>query len=136
MQFWGLDTAIDAQRHVEGAMQLLNLRYQHNSPPLLMDRPFDRILVESVLYQAFLLATRQPFASSPTFRVDPDFLRSTMSMLESSKPEGALFDEATLVLGTPPWLNCFILDMIRCCSGSAVAPGADDLRRLRAELQH
>lgn len=37
-----------------------DVRYQDTSSPLSMERPFDRMTVESVLYEAFLLQMRNP----------------------------------------------------------------------------
>ncbi|KAF6811379.1 fatty-acid amide hydrolase [Colletotrichum musicola] len=70
--FWGSDTSVDARKHIDGAMSLLKLRYADSNSPLSMARPLHRVTTESVLYQAFLLAIRQPFA--PNFQVDKQFL--------------------------------------------------------------
>ncbi|KAH7009619.1 hypothetical protein EDB80DRAFT_411600 [Ilyonectria destructans] len=107
---WGLDTVVDPRKHVAGAIKLLNLRYNDESCPLSMSRPFDRLTAESVLYQAFLLASRRPF--SPNFHVDGEFLDNTENILDCKKLIDALPMDSYPVLGIPLPLFRHILDII------------------------
>ncbi|TDZ41089.1 putative amidase [Colletotrichum trifolii] len=108
--FWGSDTSVDAKNHIDGAISLLNLRYEDRDAPLSMRTPLHRVATESVLYQAFLLAIRKPF--EPTFHVDPKFLARSEDVLNAKRLINTLSSESSLVLGLPLRLYRHITDII------------------------
>ncbi|KAI6354242.1 hypothetical protein MCOR25_008695 [Pyricularia grisea] len=67
---WSLDPELDARKHVAGAVNLVRwgrLCVSTGSAP-----HWNRVTIESVLYQALYLAIRRPL--DPDFHVDPEFL--------------------------------------------------------------
>ncbi|KAH9234454.1 hypothetical protein K456DRAFT_1749544 [Colletotrichum gloeosporioides 23] len=129
--FWGADTSLDARKHVDGAMSLLKLRYEDKSSPLSMSSTLHRLATESVLYQAFLLAARKPFA--PNFHIDPQFMAQSESFL-NNELINTLFSDSSLVLGLPLRLYrliTVIIDMLN----SPEHPGAETVTRLLQEIK-
>jgi hypothetical protein len=90
-------------------MKLLTLRYQNASDSVDMSSAFDRVLVESVLYQSFLLAMRNPF--SPNFHIDSYFLERTEELLESLTFWEASAAANSPVLGIPVPLYRLLLNI-------------------------
>ncbi|CAG9973278.1 unnamed protein product [Clonostachys byssicola] len=68
----------DRCHHVRGATQLLKMRYCQTTDPFPL-RPIDRVIIESVLCQHFLLTARHPFF--PNAFVDTEFWASMESVL-------------------------------------------------------
>ncbi|TLD21058.1 hypothetical protein PspLS_09253 [Pyricularia sp. CBS 133598] len=67
---WSLDPELDARKHVAGAVNLVRwgrLCANTGTAP-----QWNRVTIESVLYQALYLAIRRPL--DPDFHVDPQFL--------------------------------------------------------------
>ncbi|KIW74046.1 hypothetical protein PV04_02114 [Phialophora macrospora] len=108
---WGPDTVNDAPKHVAGAMKLLTLRYKNASDSVDMSSAYDRVLVESVLYQSFLLAMRNPF--SPNFPIDSYFLERTEEVLESLTFWEASAAANSPVLGIPIPLYRLLLNVVQ-----------------------
>ncbi|KAF6794660.1 hypothetical protein CSOJ01_13609 [Colletotrichum sojae] len=129
--FWGSDTSVDARKHIDGAMSLLKLRYADTNSPLSMTRPLHRVTTESVLYQAFLLAIRQPFA--PNFHVDKQFLTRSEDVLHVRSFLDSIFNESSLVLGLPLRLYRLITDIIDIINQNE-PPKQDVLIRIREEM--
>lgn len=110
-QMWGPpDKTLDARKHVDGAMSLLKLRYEDAGSPISMTRPLHRVNTESVLYQAFLLSMRKPFA--PNFHVDAQFLDRSEHVLNARKLVDVLPEDSSPVLGLPLPLYRLITDLI------------------------
>ncbi|KAK5289003.1 hypothetical protein LTR55_010249 [Exophiala xenobiotica] len=132
---WGPDLEHDASKHVAGAMHLLKLRYSSNnaSSSLSMTRPFDRITAESVLYQAFLLSMRRPFAVD--FQIDHHFLASTEHILESPTFQDASSAANSPVLGVPLPLYRLILDVIHL-GNSPHGVDAQTFSKLKREMKY
>ncbi|KAF6835323.1 fatty-acid amide hydrolase [Colletotrichum plurivorum] len=130
--FWGSDTSVDARKHIDGAMSLLKLRYADTNSPLSMTRPLHRVTTESVLYQAFLLAIRQPFA--PNFHVDKQFLTRSEDVLHVRSFLDSIFNESSLVLGLPLRLYRLITDIIDIINPNE-PPKQDVLIRIREEMK-
>ncbi|KAK5533576.1 hypothetical protein LTR23_009147 [Exophiala sp. CCFEE 6169] len=135
LKLWGPDLEHDASKHVAGAMHLLKLRYSSNnaSSSLSMTRPFDRITAESVLYQAFLLSMRRPFAVD--FQIDHHFLASTEHILESPTFQDASSAANSPVLGVPLPLYRLILDVIHL-GNSPHGVDAQTFPKLKREMKY
>ncbi|KAF4851885.1 putative amidase [Colletotrichum siamense] len=129
--FWGADTSLDARKHVDGAMSLLKLRYEDKISPLSMSSTLHRLATESVLYQAFLLAARKPFA--PNFHIDPQFMAQSESFLDN-KLINTLFSDSSLVLGLPLRLYRLITVIIDLLN-SPEHPSAETVTRLLQEIK-
>lgn len=110
-QLWGPDTVNDAPKHVAGAIQLLTLRYNDTLFSAAVSSAYDRIMIESVLYQTFLLALRNPF--SPSFHVDSFFLESTETLLASLTFWEASVAANSPVLGIPVSFYRLLLDIVQ-----------------------
>ncbi|OHF02307.1 hypothetical protein CORC01_02300 [Colletotrichum orchidophilum] len=129
---WGPpDETLDARKHVDGAMNLLKLRYEDTSSPMSMSRPLHRINTESVLYQAFLLAMRKPFA--PNFHVDEQFLDRSEHVLNARNLIDILPEDFSPVLGLPLPLYRLITDLIDFLN-SPKHPTDAFLTRMREEM--
>ncbi|KAK1658900.1 hypothetical protein BDP55DRAFT_593273 [Colletotrichum godetiae] len=129
---WGPpDETLDARKHVDGAMNLLKLRYEDTGSPMSMSRPLHRINTESVLYQAFLLAMRRPFA--PNFHVDEQFLDRSEHVLNARKLIDILSEDDSPVLGLPLPLYRLITDLIDFLN-SPKHPTEAFLTRMREEI--
>ncbi|KAF5013205.1 hypothetical protein FDECE_784 [Fusarium decemcellulare] len=96
---WCLDASVDPRNHVSGAVKLLDLLCQDGSSPISMTQGFNRIIVESILYQAFLLSTRRPFA--PYFHVDTQFITRAEGLLVPRSNQDPLYATSSPVLGIP-----------------------------------
>ncbi|KAK1708147.1 hypothetical protein BDP67DRAFT_411660 [Colletotrichum lupini] len=130
---WGPpDETLDARKHVDGAMNLLKLRYEDTCSPMSMSRPLHRINTESVLYQAFLLAMRKPFA--PNFHVDEQFLDRSEHVLNARKLIDILSEGDSPVLGLPLPLYRLITDLIDVLN-SPKHPTEAFLIRMREEMK-
>ncbi|RDW72454.1 uncharacterized protein DSM5745_07626 [Aspergillus mulundensis] len=128
---WGQDTALDPRGHVAGAVKLLNLRYD-KALPLAMTRPFDRLTIESVIYQALLLSIRRPFA--PNFHIDSELLYRSEVILGTEALINAA-DHSSPVLGVSVSLYRLILDIIDFRNLPAQQITADALRHLRTRMK-
>ncbi|KAL4904496.1 hypothetical protein BDW74DRAFT_178602 [Aspergillus multicolor] len=128
---WGQDTALDPRGHVAGAVKLLNLRYD-KSLPLVMTRPFDRLTTESVIYQAFLLSIRRPFA--PNFHIDSQLLFRSEAILDTKALINAA-DQSSPVLGVSVSLYRLILEIIDIRNLPAEEITADAVRQLRTRMK-
>ncbi|KAJ3534133.1 hypothetical protein NM208_g1039 [Fusarium decemcellulare] len=96
---WCLDASVDPRNHVSGAVKLLDLLCQDGPSPISMTQGFNRIIVESILYQAFLLSTRRPFA--PYFHVDTQFITRAEGLLVPRSNRDPLYATSSPVLGIP-----------------------------------
>ncbi|OQU99865.1 Fungal specific transcription factor domain-containing protein [Cladophialophora immunda] len=140
---WGPDTVNDAPKHVMGAMQLLSLRYRNASDSLTMSSVFDRIVVESVLYQSFLLAMRNPF--SPNFQIDSYFMERTEKLLETLTYWETSAAANSPVLGIPVPLYQLLLSVIqlgnsppqtRVLSGTELKAEMGSWEQLVLDIEH
>jgi hypothetical protein len=130
-QIWGLDAAFDPRRHVAGAIKLLRMKYDRISRQPPQQRTFELFTVESIVYQAFLLAARKPFA--PNFSIDSDFLVLVQEMLDSPiHTQSSL--ETSPILGATRLLYRFIIDIINHHS-AVKTDGVNEALRLRAEMR-
>ncbi|RKL48216.1 hypothetical protein BFJ70_g2572 [Fusarium oxysporum] len=119
--------------HVVGAVKLLSLRNQDNSSLRPFTQSYDRINVESVLYQGFLLSIRRPFR--PDFRLDSEFITHAEDLLQSYDNANPSHANPSIVLGVPTSLYRLILRIIDSYN---VPRGnlSDHLEGLKAELQY
>ncbi|ETN43748.1 uncharacterized protein HMPREF1541_02907 [Cyphellophora europaea CBS 101466] len=95
----GLTTFSDIPRHVEAAIQLLRLRFFTGHDGAIR-RPFDRIAIESVLYQVFLTAM-----GSWCQRIEQDFHFDAEFWLQAEK----LLAQSTLFPSEPATVNSPVL---------------------------
>ncbi|KAH7396298.1 hypothetical protein BKA66DRAFT_454846 [Pyrenochaeta sp. MPI-SDFR-AT-0127] len=91
----GLGTSSDIPPHLSAAMNLLTLRLSES--PLKISRPFDRLALESVLYQVFLGSTGLWSDSVPYHSFDLQFWLQTELLLEQS----ILFPGHSYTLNSP-----------------------------------
>ncbi|EXK36774.1 hypothetical protein FOXG_19944 [Fusarium oxysporum f. sp. lycopersici 4287] len=131
--FWSLDAMSNPKPHVVGAVKLLSLRNQDNSSLRPFTQSYDRINVESVLYQGFLLSIRKPFR--PDFRLDSEFITHAEDLLQSYDIANPSHANPSIVLGVPTSLYRLILRIIDSYN---VPRGnlSDHLEGLKAELQY
>lgn len=132
-QFWSLDVMSDPRPHVVGAVKLLSLKNQDNSSSRTAIQSYDRVNIESLLYQGFLLSIRRPFR--PDFRLDTNFITHAEDLLRSYDNANPSFAEPGIILGAPTSLYRLILRII----DSSNVPRSniyDHLQALKAELQY
>jgi transcription factor-like protein len=99
-QLWGQDPSLDARKHVTGAINLMKLRYHHVSSISPTMPAWERVVAESVIYQAFYLAIRRPL--SPDFDLDPDFFGDgNGNGLDKFVPICTATAQASPILGLP-----------------------------------
>lgn len=108
------------------------MKYDHATDQPSLRRTFDQFTAESILYHAFLLAIRRPFA--PDFCIDSQFLVRIQDMLDSQMNTYPPSPDASPILGATHMLYCFILDIINLHT-SRESQGLDDKSRLRAEMR-
>lgn len=73
---------------------------------------YDRVNIESVLYQAFLLATRRPF--KPNFHLDLKFVSHAEALLDLYTSSSSSSKSPSLVLGVPLSLYRLIIRIMDC----------------------
>lgn len=78
----GQGTYLDIPPHLNAAMNILTLRLLN--APLKINRPFDRLAVESVLYQVFLVSTGLWSDQKPLINFDLAFWLKAEKLLEQS----------------------------------------------------
>ena len=122
--------SLDARKHVAGAMKLLNVRYDGGAS-LCAARTFERVIAESVMYQALLLATRSPF--NPYFNIDSSFFSRTADILEPGAHRDFTAANNSPVLGAPISLYRLIMDTIDLHKNPR-GPAPGELIRMRAEM--
>ncbi|KAH7126063.1 amidase signature domain-containing protein [Dactylonectria macrodidyma] len=130
---WGADSEADPRKHVAGAIKLLDLLCQNSSSSVSMTRGFDRVIAESVLYQAFLLSIRRPFA--PDFHIEPQFVARAERLLAPGDITDPSYAASSPVLGVPTSLYRLILDMINF-QNSPTLQNSEGLTELRSEMDH
>lgn len=132
-QFWSLDVMSDPRPHVVGAVKLLSLKNQDNSSSRTAIQSYDRVSIESVLYQGFLLSIRRPFR--PDFRLNTNFITHAEDLLRSYDNANPSFAEPNIILRVPTSLYRLILRII----DSSNVPRrnlSDHLQALKAELKY
>ncbi len=95
-QCMGRGTYTDIPRHVNAAIRILKLRLMDQ--PFSISQPFDRLAVESVLYQIFLVTMgtwSDPYELDYNF--DPTFWQQAENLLSQSK----LFPGPSIVTNSP-----------------------------------
>ncbi|KAF9885519.1 hypothetical protein FE257_012847 [Aspergillus nanangensis] len=105
---WGKDKHVNPSTHVAGAMALINARLNHNPSSLSITRAIDRVALESVIYQAFLLSTGRPL--TPSFFIHPRCLSRIESLLEPAKSP-----QSSPILSLPLSLYRLIWDIVELC---------------------
>ncbi|WAO90205.1 Hypothetical protein NCS54_00762400 [Fusarium falciforme] len=130
---WSLDGSADPRNHVAGAVTLLDLVSKHGASPGSMTQGFDRIIAESILYQAFLLSTRRPFA--PYFHIDPQFVTNVERLLAPPDSQDASYAACSPVLGIPTTLYRLKLGIINFHNAPA-QQSPEGLARLRSEMDY
>ncbi|KLP08807.1 uncharacterized protein FFB20_11034 [Fusarium fujikuroi] len=131
--FWSLDVMSDPRPHVVGAVKLLSLKNQDNSSLRTAIQSYDRVNIESVLYQGFLLSIRRPFR--PDFRLDTNFITHAEDLLRSYDNANPSFAEPSIILGVPTSLYRLILRIIDS-SNVPRSNLSDHLQGLKVELQY
>ncbi|EWG45885.1 hypothetical protein FVEG_15880 [Fusarium verticillioides 7600] len=131
--FWSLDVMSDPRPHVVGAVKLLSLRNRDNSSLKPFIQSWDRVNVESVLYQGFLLSIRRPFR--PEFRLESEFISHAEDLLRSYDDANPSSAKPNIVLGVPTSLYRLILRIIDSYSVPRTDL-SDYLKGLKAELQY
>ncbi|KAM5377871.1 hypothetical protein ACJZ2D_004775 [Fusarium nematophilum] len=126
---WCLDASADARNHVSGAVKLLDLLSQDGS----MTQGFDRIIAESILYQAFLLSTRRPF--SPNFHIDTQFVTRAERLLAPQDSQDPSYAACSPVLGVPTALYRLKVKIIHFYNSPAEQT-PDGLALLRSEMDY
>ncbi|RSL55385.1 hypothetical protein CEP54_009415 [Fusarium duplospermum] len=130
---WSLDDSVDPRNHVSGAVMLLNLLSKNGASPGSMTQGFNRIIAESILYQAFLLSTRRPFA--PYFDVDPQFVTNVERLLAPPDSQDASYAACSPVLGVPTTLYRLKLRIITFYN-TPEQQSPENLARLRSEMDY
>jgi hypothetical protein len=132
-QFWSLDVMSDPRPHVVGAVKLLSLRNRDNSSVKPLIQSWDRVNVESVLYQGFLLSIRRPFRLE--FRLESEFISHAEDLLSSYDDANPSSAKPNIVLGVPTSLYRLILRIIDSYNVPRSSL-SDHLKGLKAELQY
>ncbi|ETI25146.1 hypothetical protein G647_04518 [Cladophialophora carrionii CBS 160.54] len=130
----GRGTYNDIPRHVNAAIRILKLRLMER--PLSISRPFDRLAVESVLYQIFLV-TMGSWADSPRrgYQFDAGFwLRAENLLVQSMLFPSTSISTNSPVLGVPMDLFKLVLSIKRLWE-SPFRHDAETLDELRTELE-
>ena len=104
----GRDLHANPATHIAGAMALINTRLDRDFASMSITRAIDRVALESVMYQAFSLSMRQPFA--PTFFGDERFISRAESLLASRA-----VPSSSPILNLPLPLYHLIRDIIGIC---------------------
>lgn len=108
------------------------MKYDRASRQPPQQRTFELFTIESIVYQAFLLAARRPFA--PNFSIDTDFLTLVQEMLDSPINTDLQSPETSPILGATRLLYRFIIDIINHHSAGRT-DGVNETLRLRAEMR-
>lgn len=132
----GRGTYNDIPRHVNAAIRILKLRLL--DLPLNISQPFDRLAVESVMYQIFLVATgswSDPFELDYNF--DAEFwLRAENLLMKSKIFPSAFFGTNSPVLGVPLALFKLVLSIKQLWRRPAsIRHDRETLEELRAEVK-
>ncbi|KAH6685447.1 fungal-specific transcription factor domain-containing protein [Plectosphaerella plurivora] len=109
-QLWGQDPLMDARKHVAGAINLMKLRHRGEVRASSPAPPWERVLTESVIFQAFFLAIRNPL--SPDFDLDPDFFKEDNG-LDRLGPLCVATTHPSPILGLPLQLYFLIAAVVR-----------------------
>lgn len=112
---------------------LLDLVSKNGASPGSMTQGFDRIIAESILYQAFLLSTRRPFA--PYFHIDPQFVTNVERLLAPPNSQDASYAACSPVLGIPTTLYRLKLRIINFHNAPS-QQSPENLARLRSEMDY
>lgn len=92
----GRGTYTDIPRHVNAAMRIIRLRLL--SRPSNISRPFDRLAIESVLYQIFLVATE---SWSAPVELDYDFDAEFWHQAERLLAKSNLYPDRSISFNSP-----------------------------------
>jgi hypothetical protein len=133
----GRGTYIDIPWHVDAATRILKLRFFHD-PSIVISRPFDRLAVESVMYQVFLVTTGC-WSEDPVhvhYQFDPQFWLQCERLLARSN----MFPDQpgscnSPVLGVPCALFKLILT-IKKMYDSQLQNDPETLQHLRNEVAY
>lgn len=112
---------------------LLNLLSKNGASPGSMTQGFNRIIAESILYQAFLLSTRRPFA--PYFDVDPQFVTNVERLLAPPDSQDSSYAACSPVLGVPTSLYRLKLRIITFYNMPA-QQSPENLAQLRSDMDY
>ncbi|KIW17822.1 hypothetical protein PV08_05017 [Exophiala spinifera] len=131
----GRGTYTDIPRHVDAAIRILTLRLLES--PKGISRPFDRLAVESVLYQIFLATTGS--WSNPT-EIEDRFDTKFWTQAEQLLSRSTLFPDRSIsynspVLGIPFALFKLALS-IKTLYQNPVGPDTQTLEEYKAELEY
>ncbi|KAI1055440.1 hypothetical protein LB506_011442 [Fusarium annulatum] len=129
---WG--THSDVAKHVNAATRIVTLRLLDK--PAGIQRLFDRLALESVIYQQFLLSTGLWSESSQSdFVFDPDFWDSVEKLLNrSSLLSGAPWNVESPVLGVPLYFFRTAI-ILRECYRSGVSLDPAVFSQIQQEVQ-
>jgi hypothetical protein len=105
-QFWGFGTENDVPKHVAGAIQILRRRLATRQKY----QPFDRIAVESALYQSFRVSALSPYSYDTT--PDLAFWSESESIIGSQAFQDSTNEANRPVMGMPLQLQQFIVRMV------------------------
>lgn len=130
----GRGTYLDIPRHLNAASRVLTMRLFQT--PLSIGRPFDRLAVESVLYQIFLVATGLWSDEIPLdYDFDADFwLRAERLLDQSVMFPGQSNSLNSPVLGVPVPLFRLAISLKQMYQ-NAVPPSEDSLEQVRGEVE-
>jgi hypothetical protein len=130
----GLGTYSDIPIHVNAAIRILTMRLLRNDGRI--THPFDKIAVESVLYQIFLVTTglwSEP--AGTVYAFDADFWARADDLLSRSAFfPGQPMSLDSPVLGVPPALFRLAL-VLRQQFGSGLPPDQDVLQQAQTEVE-
>jgi hypothetical protein len=130
----GRGTYTDIPRHVAAATRILKMRL-FNRPSILISKPFDRLAVESVMYQIFLVTTglwTENFGKH--YQFDPAFWIRAEKLLDRS----TLFPDASKwtnspVMGVPVALFRLMLSLKKQYQ-DPLEPDDESLESIREEV--
>ena len=136
-QCMGRGTYGDIPFHLAAATKIIQLRFMNN-PTVVLDRLFDRLAVESVMYQIFLVSTGL-WTGDPThanYRYDPHFwLQCEALLARSTLFPGQPAASNSPVLGVPCALFKLILSIKQLLS-SPLLYDEDTVKHLKSEVAY
>ncbi|KIX10425.1 uncharacterized protein Z518_01507 [Rhinocladiella mackenziei CBS 650.93] len=133
----GRGTYADIPRHVNAAIRILRLRLLDHDRPLSISRPFDRLAVESVLYQIFLVTMGS--WSDPIeldYHFDAEFwLQAENLLARSTLFPGRSIVSNSPVLGIPLALFKLVLSIKQLYQSPVFRRDRETLDHLKTELE-
>lgn len=135
-QCLGLASSHDVPRHVEAAIQILRLRFFDAPSIAKIIRPFERIAVESVLYQVFIVEAGTWNRDPSNFSFDVNFWLEAECLLSRS----VLFPDRANSFNSPILgIPLSLLRVVLTVKDMLLTPSLKDeenSRLLSEELQH